>query len=91
MTVYRSRNALPGPLTPDRIAELRPPITRRGYRTDDVDALLHRLTFELAERTRQLADQRAETRRITRALRAWQSEQARARHTAATCRAGRPG
>ncbi|MCI4064509.1 DivIVA domain-containing protein [Micromonospora sp. R77] len=83
MTVYRSRNALTGPLTPDRITELQLPVARRGYRVEDVDALLHRLTFELAERTRQLVDQRAENRRINRALRSWQSEQARARHAAA--------
>ncbi|MFC4145759.1 DivIVA domain-containing protein [Micromonospora mangrovi] len=85
MTVHRSRHALAGPLTPDRIAALRLPVARRGYRVEDVDALLHRLTFELAERTRQLVDQRAETRRISGALRRWQSEQARARD-AAECR-----
>ncbi|MEU1809643.1 FAD-binding oxidoreductase [Micromonospora aurantiaca (nom. illeg.)] len=47
---------------------------RRGYRTDDVDALLHRLVYELGERTRLLDDTRGENDRIKRALRAWQAE-----------------
>ncbi|MBL6275182.1 DivIVA domain-containing protein [Micromonospora fiedleri] len=76
MTVYRSRNALCGPLTPDGITELALPRTRlarRGYQVDEVDALLHRLAYELGERSRQLAEVRAENRRIKNALRSWQS------------------
>ncbi|MFD2764283.1 DivIVA domain-containing protein [Micromonospora eburnea] len=76
MTVYRSRNTLHGPLTPARIAALSLPTTWRGYRTDDVDALLHRLVYELGERSRQLAEVRAENRRIKNALRRWQSAEA---------------
>ena len=76
MTVYRSRNALRGPLTPDGITALALPRTRpgrRGYQVDDVDVLLHRLAYELGERSRQLAEVRAENRRIKNALRSWQS------------------
>jgi DivIVA domain-containing protein len=73
MTVYRSRHALRGPLTPDRIAALRLPTNRRGYRTEDVDALLHRLAYELSERARERDEARAENRRIKDALRRWQS------------------
>ncbi len=76
MTVYRSRNALRGPLTPDWIVALILPCSRlgrRGYQIDDVDALLHRLAYELGERSRQLAEVRAENRRIKTALRSWQS------------------
>ena len=61
MGVYRSRNALAGPLTADRLSAVELPRTslgRRGYRTDDVDALLHRLVYELGERTRLLDDAR---------------------------------
>ncbi|SBT54923.1 DivIVA domain-containing protein [Micromonospora narathiwatensis] len=76
MTVYRSRNALRGPFTPDRIAALSLPVTRRGYRIDEVDALLHRLAFELGERTRQLTEVCAENRQIKDALRSWQSAEA---------------
>ncbi|MEE3917935.1 DivIVA domain-containing protein [Micromonospora sp. BRA006-A] len=50
MGVYRSRHALAGPLTADRLSAVELPRTslgRRGYRTDDVDALLHRLVYEL--------------------------------------------
>ncbi|WFF06321.1 DivIVA domain-containing protein [Micromonospora sp. WMMD1076] len=77
MGVYRSRNALAGPLTADRLSAVELPRTslgRRGYRTDDVDALLHRLVYELGERTRLLDDTRGENDRIKRALRAWQAE-----------------
>ncbi len=77
MGVYRSRNALAGPLTADRLSAIELPRTslgRRGYRTDDVDALLHRLVYELGERTRLLDDARGENDRIKRALRAWQAE-----------------
>ncbi|MEU8260530.1 DivIVA domain-containing protein [Micromonospora sp. NPDC048999] len=80
MTVYRSHNALRGPLTPDGIAALTLPATRlgrRGYQTDDVDALLHRLAFELHRRTEERDKARAESQRIKNALRAWQSERAR--------------
>ncbi|MFI7209991.1 hypothetical protein ACIBP4_06510 [Micromonospora maritima] len=77
MAVYRSRNALAGPLTPARIETIDLPLSpplRRGYRTDDVDAILHRLTYELTERTRQLRIATAENRRIKTALRNWQAE-----------------
>ncbi|MEU7762093.1 MULTISPECIES: DivIVA domain-containing protein [Micromonospora] len=77
MGVYRSRNALAGPLTADRLSAVelpRTPLGRRGYRTDDVDALLHRLVYELGERTRLLDDALGENDRIKRALRAWQAE-----------------
>ncbi|MFD6263850.1 DivIVA domain-containing protein [Micromonospora chalcea] len=77
MGVYHSRNALAGPLTADRLSAVELPRTalgRRGYRTDDVDALLHRLVHELGERTRLLDDARDENDRIKRALRAWQAE-----------------
>ncbi|WP_233513410.1 FAD-binding oxidoreductase [Micromonospora craterilacus] len=82
MTVYRSRNALTGPLTPDQLAEVDLPWTRygrRGYQTAEVDALLHRLVFELADRERRVAECRAENQRIKKALRTWQSDQANAR------------
>ncbi|MFI2649681.1 DivIVA domain-containing protein [Micromonospora fulviviridis] len=78
MTVYRSRHVLRGPLTPDRIAAVSLPLTRRGrrgYRVDEVDALLHRLAFELQRRTRERDETRAENQRIKGALRAWQAEQ----------------
>ncbi|MDZ5447606.1 DivIVA domain-containing protein [Micromonospora sp. 4G57] len=78
MTVYRSRHALRGPLTPDRIAALALPLTRRGrrgYQVEEVDALLHRLAFELQRRIRERDEMRAENQRIKGALRAWQSEQ----------------
>ncbi|MET8909183.1 hypothetical protein [Micromonospora sp. NPDC004551] len=80
MSVYRSRHALRGPLTQDRIAALALPLTRRwwrGYQVDEVDALLHRLAFELQRRTRERDEMRAENQRIKGALRAWQSEQRR--------------
>ncbi|MEV0005103.1 DivIVA domain-containing protein [Micromonospora sp. NPDC050980] len=78
MGVYRSRHALTGPLTPARIEAIRLPLTsrlRRGYRIDDVDAVLRRLAHELAERSRQLSVVAAENHQIKTALRAWQSEQ----------------
>ncbi|SCL59816.1 DivIVA domain-containing protein [Micromonospora chersina] len=73
MTVYRSRHALAGPLTPNRIAALRIPTARRGYRPEDVDALLHRLAFELQRRTQERDEARHEGQRIRGALRSWQS------------------
>ncbi|MEV5763608.1 DivIVA domain-containing protein [Micromonospora sp. NPDC052213] len=79
MAVYRSRHAPPGPLTPDRIIGVALPRTslcRRGYRVDEVDALLHRLAHELRDRTRQLDLTRAENHRIKEALRTWQTRQA---------------
>ncbi|MFG1953064.1 hypothetical protein [Micromonospora sp. NPDC048830] len=91
MTVYRSRNSLRGPLTPDRITALLLPLTRvgrRGYRTGDVDALLHRLAHELRARTRERDRALAENQRIRNALRSWQSDQARARHDALTAGPG---
>ncbi|QLQ39501.1 DivIVA domain-containing protein [Micromonospora robiginosa] len=77
MAVYRSSHALVGPLTPGRVEAVELPLTsrlRRGYRTEDVDALLHRLAYELAERSRRLGMVSAENRRIKTALRNWQSE-----------------
>ncbi|MFG1677068.1 hypothetical protein [Micromonospora sp. NPDC049282] len=47
---------------------------RRGYRIEDVDAVLHRFAYELAERSRQLRLATPENRRIKTALRRWQSE-----------------
>ncbi|WP_425412873.1 DivIVA domain-containing protein [Micromonospora humi] len=81
MAVYRSRHALTGPLTPGRIDAIRLPLTsrlRRGYRTEDVDAILHRLAHELAERSHQLHLAHDENRRIKTALRDWQSAEAAA-------------
>ncbi|MFI5835018.1 DivIVA domain-containing protein [Micromonospora sp. NPDC051300] len=77
MAVYRSAHALVGPLTPGRVEAVELPLTsrlRRGYRTEDVDAVLHRLAYELAERSRLLGMVSAENRRIKTALRNWQSE-----------------
>jgi DivIVA domain-containing protein len=77
MGVYHSRNALTGPLTPDRLTAVELPRTppgRRGYRPEDVDALLHRLAYEMGERTRQRDQIREENRRLRHALRTWQSE-----------------
>ncbi|MEV0002257.1 hypothetical protein AB0H28_08225 [Micromonospora sp. NPDC050980] len=79
MAVYRSRHALAGPLTPGRIEAIELPLTsrlRRGYRVEDVDAVLHRLAYELAERSYQLRLADAENRQIKTALRNWQSEYA---------------
>lgn len=79
MAVYRSRHALPGPLTPDRVLDVtlpRTPFGRRGYRVDEVDALLYRLAHELRDRSRQLDLTRDENHRIKEALRTWQT-----RHT----------
>ncbi|GAA4565659.1 DivIVA domain-containing protein [Micromonospora sp. 4G57] len=81
MATYRSRNALAGPLTPDRLTAVDLPRTslgRRGYRPDEVDALLHRLAYELNERTRQLDHALAENDRIKRALRSWQADMRKA-------------
>lgn len=75
MGVYRSRNAFAGPLTAGRLRELplpRTPLGRRGYRSDDVDALLHRLAYEIGERSRQLDLVREENRRLKQALHTWQ-------------------
>ncbi|SCL16210.1 DivIVA domain-containing protein [Micromonospora nigra] len=83
MGVYHSRNALAGPLTPDRLAAVelhRTPLGRRGYRPDDVDALLHRLAYEIGERIRQRDQVWEENRRLKHALRTWQSEHATTRH-----------
>ncbi|MFI5836239.1 DivIVA domain-containing protein [Micromonospora sp. NPDC051300] len=76
MAVYRSAHALVGPLTPGRVEAVELPLTsrlRRGYRTEDVDAVLHRLAYELAERSRLLGMVSAENRRIKGALRDWQT------------------
>lgn len=77
MGVYRSRNALTGPLTADRLSAVelpRTPLGRRGYRPDDVHALLHRLAYEVGERSRRLDLVREENRRLKQALRTWQAE-----------------
>ncbi|MEU4781990.1 hypothetical protein [Micromonospora sp. NPDC023633] len=76
MAVYRSRNALVGPLTSGGICAPALPRTRlgrRGYRPEDVDALLHRLAYELGQRTRRrdLAEQ--ENDRLKQALHTWQA------------------
>ncbi|MEU5907756.1 DivIVA domain-containing protein [Micromonospora sp. NPDC047467] len=79
MTVYRSLGALAGPLTPSCLRDVTLPLTwygQRGYRPDDVHALLDRLAFELGERSRQLDQAHAENERIKNALRAWQTERA---------------
>ncbi|TDB75843.1 DivIVA domain-containing protein [Micromonospora sp. KC723] len=79
MGMYRSRNALTERLTPEQIASVRLPLAawyQRGYRREEVDALLHRLAYELDVRERGLEEARAETQRIKRALRNWQSERA---------------
>ncbi|MGB2567639.1 DivIVA domain-containing protein [Micromonospora citrea] len=79
MGTYRSRNVLTEQLTPEQIAAVRlPPAAwyERGYRREEVDALLHRLAYELRARGRELEEARAENQRIKRALRTWQSERA---------------
>ncbi|SCL69081.1 DivIVA domain-containing protein [Micromonospora citrea] len=76
MAVYRSRNALAGPLTSSGVRELALPRTRlgrRGYRPEDVDALLHRLAHEVGERSRRLDLLEQENQRLKQALRTWQS------------------
>ncbi|WP_406075332.1 hypothetical protein [Micromonospora sp. NBC_01638] len=83
MAVYRSRHALTGPLTPERVAALDLPRTRlgrRGYQPDVVNALLYRLAHELHEQGRQLDLAQAENHRVKNALRTWQTRQARIRH-----------
>ncbi|MEU9504805.1 DivIVA domain-containing protein [Micromonospora sp. NPDC048170] len=85
MAVYRSRHSQPGPLTPDRVLGValpRTPLGRRGYRVDEVDALLYRLVHELRDRSRQLDLTRAENHRIKEALRTWQARQAEERSQA---------
>ncbi|MFI7578019.1 DivIVA domain-containing protein [Micromonospora sp. NPDC049497] len=77
MAVYRSRHALAGLLTPDRIAAVELPRTRlgrRGYEPDAVHALLDRLVHELEHRAHQLDLARDENCRVKQALRTWQSE-----------------
>lgn len=79
MGTYRSRDPLTGPLTPERVVAVALPRTglgRHGYRIDDVDALLHRLAYELRERSRQLDLVRDENQRIKHALRSWQADHA---------------
>ncbi|MFI9639409.1 hypothetical protein ACIG87_04960 [Micromonospora sp. NPDC051925] len=69
MGVYHSRHALTDPLTPEQVRTLAVPLAprhRRGYRTDDVDALLHR-------RIRERDEAFTENQRIKNALRTWQS------------------
>ncbi|WBC16710.1 hypothetical protein O7600_07680 [Micromonospora sp. WMMA1998] len=52
------------------------PWYQRGYRRDEVDALLRRFAYELRQRERELEAAWAESQRIKRALRLWQSERA---------------
>ncbi|MER7417745.1 DivIVA domain-containing protein [Micromonospora peucetia] len=76
MATYRSRHALAGPFTSGSIRELKLPRTRlgrRGYRPEDVDALLHRLTYELRQRSRRLDLAEQENERLKQALRTWQT------------------
>ncbi len=54
----------------------RTPLGRRGYRPDDVDALLHRLAYEMGERSCQLDLVREENRRLKQALRTWRADRA---------------
>ncbi|TDC81825.1 DivIVA domain-containing protein [Micromonospora sp. KC606] len=92
MGMYRSRNALTEQLTPERIASVRLPLAawyQRGYRREEVDALLHRLAYELRARDRGLEEARAENQRIKRALRNWQSERAGAGAKAKRATTGR--
>ncbi|MFU8849921.1 hypothetical protein ACNAW0_02865 [Micromonospora sp. SL1-18] len=87
MAVYRSRNAFAGPLTAGRIRELalpRTPLGRRGYRPEDIDALLHRLAYEVGERTRRLDLVQEENHRLKQALRTWQAECAATRQGSET-------
>lgn len=54
--VNRADNRLPdGPVRPPDLADLSFTVALRGYRMDEVDAVLDRLTRELAERDHQLA------------------------------------
>ncbi|MEU1964455.1 DivIVA domain-containing protein [Micromonospora sediminicola] len=79
MGTYRSGSPLAGRLTPADVTRVRLPLApwyQRGYRRDEVDALLHRLAYELGERGRELEIAWAESQRIKRALRVWQSERA---------------
>ncbi|MDP9418521.1 MAG: DivIVA domain-containing protein [Actinomycetota bacterium] len=55
------RDALPrglpaGPLEPAALDEVRFPIVFRGYRMDDVDAVLDRVRGELADRDARIAE-----------------------------------
>ncbi|MDM4781185.1 MULTISPECIES: DivIVA domain-containing protein [unclassified Micromonospora] len=75
MGTYRSGSPFAGRLTPEDITQVRLP-PAPWYRRDEVDALLHRLAYELGERARELEIAWAESQRIKRALRLWQSERA---------------
>jgi DivIVA domain-containing protein len=48
----------PGPLSPDDVEAVRFSMAPRGYRMDEVDAVLARLAEELAERDRLLLELR---------------------------------
>ena len=53
--------ALPeGPLAPEDVEAVRFSLAPRGYRMDEVDAVLARLAAELADRDRRLADREPE-------------------------------
>lgn len=61
--VNRADNRLPdGPVRPPDLADLSFTVALRGYRMDEVDAVLDRLTRELAERDHHLARLRSRTR-----------------------------
>ena len=54
-TANRADNRLPdGPVRPADLTDLSFTVALRGYRMDEVDAVLDRLTEELAERDEQL-------------------------------------
>ncbi|PWU51810.1 cell division protein DivIVA [Micromonospora sp. S4605] len=78
-TTYRSA-AYPS-LLPWQVRERRFPPTRlgrRGLNPDDVYAFLDRVALDMTALHDALAESRRETARIKLALRAWQSDQARA-------------
>ena len=52
-----------GPLQPTDVEQVRFSMALRGYRMDEVDAVLERLAAELAERDRRLAELEARARR----------------------------
>ncbi len=76
MATYRSRSRGTGRLNPEQIrtAALAFEWTtfgRRGYRPDDVHALLDRLAAEVITWTRQVDILQAENDRLKHALRTW--------------------
>ncbi len=74
MGTYRSSHAIAAPLTPERIRAAVFDLTRygrRGYRPDQVHALLDRIAAQLADADRQLVMLREENARLKHALRTW--------------------